>query len=108
MSWFSFALNYAGLTLLAFAMTVHHRTVFGRVPEPRSVRTYRAAGWTLLAFGLAAALVALGWQVGLVAWVCMLGAGGFALTQLLTFAPRFALAPAAGLLLSAIFVSVLS
>lgn len=108
MSWFSFALNYAGLALLAFAMTAHHRTVFGRAPEPRSVRTYRVAGCALLAFALAASLVALGWQVGLVAWFTMLGVGGFALTQLLAFAPRFALAPAAGLLLSALLVSVLS
>ncbi|HEY1111064.1 MAG TPA: DUF3325 domain-containing protein [Opitutaceae bacterium] len=108
MSWFAFALSYAGLTLLAFAMTVHHRTVFGRAPEPRSVRTYRVAGWAHIAFALAASLVALGWQVGLIAWVCMLGASGFVLTQFLSFAPRFALAPAAGLLLSAVLVSALS
>lgn len=108
MSWFAFALNYTGLTLLAFAMAVHHRTVFGRVPEPRTALAYRVAGWALLAVALVASLFALGWQVGLVAWITMLGAGGFALTQLLTFAPRFALAPAAGLLLSALLVSVLS
>lgn len=103
MSWIAWALNYAGLALLALAMAVHHRSVFGRTPERHAVVGYRSAGWALLAGGLAAALVALGWQIGFVAWFGMCGVGGFVLTLLLAFAPRLVLGPSAGLMIWALW-----
>ncbi|MES2697187.1 MAG: DUF3325 domain-containing protein [Verrucomicrobiota bacterium] len=108
MSWLAFALGYAGVTLFAYAMVVHHRAVFGHAPNPRQMRGFRIGGTTLLAAALFATIAALGWQVGLVAWVAMLGISGFVLTQLLSFAPRLALAPAGGLLVTALLVSVFS
>ncbi len=61
-----------------------------------------------LAFALSYAGVA-SWGLAMAshhrAWVAMLATSGFALTQLLAYAPRFALAPAAALLLPAAWVS---
>jgi hypothetical protein len=101
-SWLAFALGYAGVALLAFAMTPHHRAVFGRVAGPRRVFRFRIAGSALLVAAFTACVLALGIQVGLIGWIAMLSVSGFFLTQLLAFAPRCALLPAVGLLLSAL------
>lgn len=106
MNWLAFALGYAGVASFAFAMAPHHRIVFGRLPELRRARTLRLAGSALLAAALAFASTGLGWQVGLVTWLAFLAVSGFALTQLLAYAPRLALAPVAPLLLGALLVSI--
>ena len=93
MIWLALAFGYGGLATLALAMVPHHRTVFGRVPGLRTRLCLRGAGATLLLLSLLVAARESGWPVGLVAWVSGLGIGGFVLTQLLTFAPRWLLAP---------------
>jgi hypothetical protein len=87
---------------------MHHRTIFGRVPEPVRVRRFRIAGSVLLLAALIAVSAALGWKVGLMAWIAMLSVSAFAVTQFLTYAPRFTLAPAGALLLSAVLAATLS
>ena len=108
MSWLAFSLGYVGVASFAFAMAAHHRAVFGQAPAPQRMRGFRLTGVALLATALVAANAALGWQVGLVAWVAMLAVSGFALTQLLAFAPRWSLTPGGGLLVCALFSLVLS
>ncbi len=111
MSWLAFALAYAGVALFALAMKAHqntHRALFGHAADSRQCRAFRCGGTALLLAAALAATHAFGWQVGLVAWCAMLTASGFTLTQLLAYAPRFTFAPAGGLLVSALLVSIFS
>lgn len=108
MSWVAFSLSYAGVALVASAMTVHHRTVFGRSPVTNHVRWLRLAGGVLGIGALPAAVAALGWQVGFVTWCAMLMVSGFVVTQLLAFAPRRAFWPIGALVVPALIGWVFS
>jgi hypothetical protein len=105
-NWIAFSLGYAGVALFAVAMTAHHRTVFGRVSDPRRVLALRLGGSALLAASLGAAVLALGWQVGVVAWCAIFAVSGFLLTQFLAFAPRLLPWPAVALLAMAALTGV--
>ena len=106
MSWLTFALSYAGVACFGLAMSAHHRAVFGRAPDARRVRRFRLGGSSLVLAALITACTSHGWQIGATTWVAMLATSGFALTQLFTYAPRFALVPAAVLLVPTALVSL--
>jgi hypothetical protein len=87
-SWIAFSLGYTGVTFFALAMTVHHRTAFGRLSDPRRVLAFRFGGSVLLIISFGTAVQSFGWPIGIVAWGAILAVSGFLLTQLLAFAPR--------------------
>jgi len=93
--------TYGGLAALALAMPRHHRTVYIRDLPDRRRALLRVTGWALLAFSLVAAVTTHGGEVGIVAWFASFASAGFALTLLLTYAPRFWPLPLAGLLVLA-------
>jgi hypothetical protein len=97
-SWIAFSLGYTGVALFALAMTVHHRTAFGGVPDSRRVLAFRFGGSVLLIASLGAAVKSFGWPIGVVTWSAILVISGFLLTQLLAFAPRLLPWPAIALL----------
>lgn len=101
-------LTYGGLTALALAMPRHQRTVYARdLPDRRRV-ALRITGWTLLAFSFVAAVAFQGSEVGIVAWFAGFASAGFALTLLLTYAPRFWPLPLVALLVLACISGALS
>ncbi len=97
-------LMYAGLTALSLAMDRHHRQVWLRAPDSKTVLVLRVTGICLLAISLLASVRAAGQALGLVAWFGVLPLAGVLLVLLLPYAPRTAgvlalIAPLAALLL---------
>jgi hypothetical protein len=93
MSWLTFVLTYAALTGFALGMKTHHRTVFLRDLQPGLRVAFQAGAWLLLGLSFFASAHVHGWQIGPVMWLAMLAAGGFALTLLLTYGPRWCWTP---------------
>ncbi|MCM2275429.1 MAG: DUF3325 domain-containing protein [Candidatus Didemnitutus sp.] len=98
---FASLLAYAGLASLALAMDRHHRAVFARELAPQLRTALRIAGWSLLVLSGGAAWRAHGAAIGAVSWLATIASAGFMLTLLLTYRPRFWVAPLALLVLLA-------
>lgn len=95
MSLLALVLAYAGWLSLCLAMPRHQRPLLQRELGTTSGRLLRAAGAALLVAGFAAAVAALGWQIGPVAWIACLAVSGIALVLALPLAPRACLRAAA-------------
>ena len=96
------AVTYTALNTLALAMKPHHRAVFTRELSLARQRWLRLLGWSLLTFSFATDVAVQGWQLGPVHWLAAIAIGGFALTLLLAYAPRWCALPIAALLLLAV------
>lgn len=94
-SWLAFALSFAGMAALAFAMERHHEqlTAAMEISAVRS-RLLRAAGLGLLATAAMPCIQAWGWSVGVVAWLGWLSAGALFVVALISIAARWAAAAA--------------
>lgn len=101
MSLFPFALTYAGLAALCFAMSRHGREVLKRDLPPLQRHGLRTLGWGALTVSLLMAAARTGWPIGTVEWFGMLTASAVSFVLLLTFVPRLAAGMAVGLPLCA-------
>ncbi|CAM4089585.1 DUF3325 domain-containing protein [Comamonas aquatilis] len=88
----AWALAWAGMTALAFAMERHYQQLTGNMTQPRLHRyVLRTAGALLLAACLLVCLVGWGTSVGVVAWLGWLSLGAFTSTLLVGIWPRRAM-----------------
>lgn len=91
-SWLAFALSFAGMAALAFAMERHHEQLTAAMEiSAARARLLRAVGVGLLAAAAMPCVQAWGWSVGVVAW---LSAGALLVVALISIAARGAAAAA--------------
>lgn len=84
-----FALAYAGMASLSFAMDRHHEQLTrGREVPARRRTALRVIGAVLLVAAVAPCMMAWGRTVGLVAWLGFLSAGALPVALLLPYRPR--------------------
>ena len=84
-----FALAYAGMACLSFAMDRHHEQLTrGREVPARRRIVLRAMGAVLLAASVVPCVMAWGPTVGPVAWLGFLSAGALPVALLLPYRPR--------------------
>lgn len=86
-------ITLAGLTgpalcFLALAMPRHNLAVFVTQSSPMRGQTLRLSGWFLLAASLLLAVTVSDGGVSLVSWFALLTVQAFAITMILTYAPR--------------------
>ena len=88
----AWALAWAGMAALAFAMERHYEQLTGNMTQPRLHRYgLRAAGALLLAASLFMCLVGWGTSVGVVAWLGWLSLGALSSALLVSLWPRRAM-----------------
>lgn len=97
-SGYAWALAFAGMTALAFAMDRHHEQLTGEreVAKGRS-RLLRLLGSLLLAAALLPSVGGWGATVGVVAWLGWVSAGALVAVVWIAAAPRWAARAAAAL-----------
>ncbi|WP_043004202.1 DUF3325 domain-containing protein [Comamonas testosteroni] len=94
-SWLAFALSFAGMAALAFAMERHHQQLTAAMEiSAARARLLRAVGAGLLAAAVMPCVPAWGWSVGVVAWLGWLSAGALLVVALISIAARGAAAAA--------------
>lgn len=85
-------LCYVGFTALCLSMTRHYGDLLSGPPlDRRRARLLKLGGWLLLAFSFWVAVVADGWEFGLVHWFAVLMASVLLLVFLMPFRPRWVL-----------------
>jgi hypothetical protein len=84
----TFALCYAGLSGLCFAMSRHDRHMWHRSPSAVRSRMLRMGGWLLLGLSLVACIRVWGASVGFVMWFGLISAAAALIVFLLPYAPR--------------------
>ncbi|GAB2823185.1 hypothetical protein GCM10027276_26990 [Comamonas piscis] len=97
-SGYAWALAFAGMTALAFAMDRHHEQLTGerQIARGRS-RLLRLLGSLLLAAALLPSVSGWGATVGVVAWLGWVSAGALVAVVWIAAAPRWAARAAAAL-----------
>ena len=94
-SWLAFALSFAGMAALAFAMERHHEQLTAAMEiSAARARLLRAVGAGLLAAAVMPCVQTWGWSVGVVAWLGWLSAGALLVVALISIAARGAAAAA--------------
>jgi|GEM_PF-5367740 len=73
---------------LAMSMTRHHTTVFGAHDSGSRGSAFRIAGWFFMAASLLVAASTDDGGISVLSWFALLTAHAFAVTMLLTYAPR--------------------
>ena len=92
-SMLAFALAFAGMVTLAFAMERHHEQLTGAMEISRArSRLLRCAGLLLLAVAAMPCLQAWGFSVGFVAWLGWLSIGALLVVGLISAVARGAAA----------------
>ncbi len=92
-SMLAFALAFAGMVTLAFAMDRHHEQLTGAMEISRArSRLLRCAGALMLAVAIVPCLRAWGFSVGVVAWLGWLSIGALLAVALISAAARWAAA----------------
>lgn len=92
----AFALTYAGMTGLSFAMPRHYKQITGQYTLATSQRYFfKILGWLLLILALVPCMQAWGLAIGTVIWLGFLTAGGLLIVLLLPYFPRLAVLAAA-------------
>jgi hypothetical protein len=82
------ALTLGALLAFALAMSRHHRRLFGRPPEARTVQALRILGWLLLAASPLPWMGEHGAWLAFVAWIfCGLPVVGLAVVLVCSFLP---------------------
>lgn len=92
----AFALAFAGMAALGFAMDRHHEQLTQRhETPPLQRRLLRCLGSLLIALALATCWIAWGGSVGTVVWLGFLSASALSVALLMPYLPRAAAAAAA-------------
>lgn len=90
-SWLAFALSFAGMAALAFAMDRHHEQLTAAMEiSAARARLLRAVGAGLLAAAVMPCVQTWGWSVGVVAWLGWLSVGALLVVALISIAARWA------------------
>jgi hypothetical protein len=82
------SLSFLGLAALCLGMARHHQAVWSRPPDRARARTFRAAGWGLIALSLVAAIRSDGWNFGPVDWLGSLVGAGLLVIVVQSYRPR--------------------
>ena len=70
----SFILTFLASGALCLAMKRHHRQIWGRVPEKKTVLLCRFGGWGLMIIGITLCVFELGGPLGFVTWLGLFAA----------------------------------
>ena len=92
-----FGLNLLALAAACLSLSRHHRDLFGSAPSESRVRLLRIVALVDGVLALAYAIHAIGAELGIVYWACLLMIAGATLVLLLAWRPSWALPTAAAM-----------